>query len=132
MQNAMSPVKSELCTLRDDFGRLPAQTANMPKETKQANHLKAWREFRGLTQKELGELAGTTGSVISLLEGGDRRLSDKWLRRLAPHLKINPGALLEHDPESLPTNILEVWADIPDERKDQAMEILQTFRKAAG
>lgn len=104
----------------------------MPQGPKHPNHLKAWREFRGLTQAELAEKVGTTGSVISLLENGERRLSDKWLRKLAPALNTGQGLLLENDPGALPTNILEVWADIPDERKDQALEILQTFRKAAG
>jgi len=128
----MSDVKSELCTLHDDTNPLHAHSANMPRETKQPNHLKAWREYRRITQAQLGELVGTTGAVISLLESGDRRLSDKWLRKLAPVLGTSPGHLLEHDPENLPTNILEVWADIPDDRKDQALEILQTFRKATG
>lgn len=128
----MLPVKPELCNLRDDFVWPASQNANMAKGDHKPNHLSAWREFRKMTQAELGEAVGTTGSVISLLESGDRRLSDKWLRRLAPALRTNPGALLEHDPNTLPTNILEVWADIPDERKEQALSILQTFRKAAG
>ena len=94
------------------------------------NHLKAWREFRRMTQGNLAKAIDTTGSVISLLENGERRLSDKWLRRLAPALGTTPGHLLDHDPESLPTDLLEIWASIPEERKAQAMEVLSTFRKA--
>ncbi|MEI7931718.1 MAG: helix-turn-helix transcriptional regulator [Alphaproteobacteria bacterium] len=95
-----------------------------------SNHLKAWREFRRMTQGALAQAVGTTGSVISLLESGDRRLSDKWLRRLAPALGTSPGHLLDHDPESLPTDLLEIWASIPEDRKAQAIEVLNTFRKA--
>src|SRR3954468_17341916 len=94
-----------------------------------SNHLKAWREFRRMTQGGLAAAIGTTGSVISLLESGDRRLSDKWLCRLAPALGTTPGHLLDHDPEDLPTDLLEIWASIPEDRKAQAMEVLSTFRK---
>jgi transcriptional regulator with XRE-family HTH domain len=93
------------------------------------NHLRAWREFRHMTQGALAEAAGTTGSVISLLESGDRRLSDKWLRRLAPVLGTTPGHLLDNHPDNVPGDLLEVWASIPDDRKAQAMQVLNTFRK---
>ncbi len=62
------------------------------------NYLRAWREHRGLTQAKLAEAVGTTGAVISLLESGERGLSDKWLRKLAPVLRTRPGHLLEVDP----------------------------------
>jgi transcriptional regulator with XRE-family HTH domain len=93
------------------------------------NHLKAWREFRHMTQGALAQAIGTTGSVISLLESGDRRLSDKWLRRLAPALGTTPGHLLDHDPESVPADLMDIWASIPEDRKAQAIEVLNTFRK---
>lgn len=101
----------------------------MRSPTPKPNYLRAWRDFRGMTQAKLGEAIGTTGAVIGLLENGDRRLSDKWLRKLAPALNTTPGLLLDHDPEKLSTDILELWADIPEERRAQAIEILQTFRK---
>lgn len=62
------------------------------------NFLKAWREHRGLTQAELAHAAGTTGAVISLLEAGDRGLSEKWRLRLAPLLGVRPGDLMTSDP----------------------------------
>lgn len=97
----------------------------------QRNHLRAWREFRRMTQVQLAEAVGTKGSVISLLESGERRLSDKWLRRLAPALQTTPGHLLDYDPESVPTDLLEIWASIPEDRRAQAIEVLSTFRKTA-
>lgn len=95
------------------------------------NHLKAWREFRRLTQEALAASLDppTTGSVISLLEDGKRKLSPKWLRRLAPALGTTPGFLLEHDPQHLPTDFLDVIARIPEERRTQALEILETFTR---
>lgn len=95
------------------------------------NHLRAWREYRGLTQTQLADAVGTTHGVISLLERGDRKLSDEWLRKLAPALHTKPGVLLDYGPDEPCAAILELWADIPEERRRQAIEILLTFRKAS-
>ncbi|HZZ34338.1 MAG TPA: helix-turn-helix transcriptional regulator [Caulobacteraceae bacterium] len=97
----------------------------------EANFLKAWREHRRMTQAQLAEKADTTGAVISLLESGDRRLSDKWLRRIAPALGIPVGYLLEQHPDNVQADILEVWAEIPEDRREQALDVLKAFRKKA-
>jgi transcriptional regulator with XRE-family HTH domain len=97
--------------------------------TPEKNFLRAWREHRRMTQAKLAEAVGTTGAVISLLESGDRGLSDKWLRRLAPILGTRPGHLLEVDPNDAPSDILDIWEDIPEERREQARSILNTFRR---
>ena len=95
--------------------------------------LRAWREFRKLTQAELAERVGTTTAVISHLETEKRGLSAKWLYRLAPALGTKPGFLLDHDPTELSSDVLEIWAQIPEERRDQARMVLETFsKKAAG
>ena len=96
-----------------------------------ANHLRAWREFRGLTQAQLAEKVETSDNVISVLESGARGLSDKWLRKLAPPLGTTPGFLLDYDPGDLPSEFLEVISRIPEARKRQALEILKTFAQAA-
>jgi transcriptional regulator with XRE-family HTH domain len=83
-----------------------------------------------MTQAKLAEAIGTTGAVISLLESGDRGLSDKWLRKLAPALDTRPGHLLEVDPNDVPTDVLDVWARIPEEGRKQAREVLKTFQSA--
>jgi transcriptional regulator with XRE-family HTH domain len=103
----------------------------MPKAaTREAqNHLRAWRLFRHLSQEQLAEIVGTTGNVISLLESGDRGLSDKWLRRLAPALSTRPGFLLEFDPNSVELNFLQAASEIPPENRDQAIVILKTFTR---
>ena len=95
------------------------------------NKLRLWREFRQMTQEQLAEEIGTTAAVISLLESGKRRLSLKWLLKLAPALRTTPGFLIDHNPEDLPTEVLEVWADIPEQQQEQAIAILKTFAKKA-
>lgn len=81
-----------------------------------------------MTQAKLAEAVSTTGAVISLLESGDRGLSDKWLRRIAPVLGTRPGHLLEVDPEDVSNDILEIWAEIPEDRREQARDVLKAFR----
>ena len=102
------------------------QNASMPAEK---NNLAAWRRFRHLTQEELADRAGTTKAVISNLETGARGLSPKWLRLLAPILGTKPGILLDHDPNDLPSDVLEIWSDISDEDRPQALKALQGFRR---
>lgn len=96
---------------------------------KHTNYLRKWREHAGMSQDELAEQAGTTKSVISLLENGHRRMSDKWLRLLAPILGTQPGHLLDTDPENLDSDILEVWTKLTDQDREQAIKILRTFLK---
>ena len=66
--------------------------------TREPNFLRAWREYRSMTQAKLAEAVDTTGAVISLLEAGERGLSDKWRLRLAPLLDVQPGDLMTSDP----------------------------------
>jgi transcriptional regulator with XRE-family HTH domain len=92
------------------------------------NNLKAWREFRELTQEQLAERVGSTGSVISMLEAGERGLSAKWLRKLAPALNTTPGHLLDHDPRQLSADVLDIWGAIADREKPRALRVLESFK----
>lgn len=92
------------------------------------NYLQAWRKFRRMTQEELAERVNTTKAVISLLESGERPLSAKWLRRLAPVLRTTPGHLLDHDPDNLPTDVVEIWMHIEERDRPRALRVLESFR----
>lgn len=102
--------------------------AGRPPKKPAANHLRAWREYRSLTQEQLAELVGTTGNVISLLESGDRRLSDRWLYKLAPALNTRPGFLLEFNPHDADLSILEAIVEVPKDRQREALQILKVFK----
>jgi len=58
------------------------------------NRIKELREANNLSQDDLGEKAGTTGQQIGRLEKGKRKLTQEWMSRLAPHLKVTPDELL--------------------------------------
>lgn len=92
------------------------------------NYLKAWRKFRLMTLEEVGDAIGTTKAVIQQLESGKMALSHKWLLKLAPVLGTTPGFLLDHDPNDLDTAFLEAALAVPKERREQALQIMKTFR----
>jgi transcriptional regulator with XRE-family HTH domain len=125
--------KPLVCALFNDSRAVVLQTANMPgprrSKEKPQHYLKEWREFRHLTQQQLADAVGTDKSVISLLENGGMGMTDKWARKLAEPLRTRAGILIDHDPNDLPTDILDIWTSIPDEAKPQAQSILETFKK---
>lgn len=106
-----------------------AQTCDMDSGDKNGgpNHLKAWRDYRGLSQAQLAERVGTNSNMIGYLESGERGLSAKWLRKLADALDTSPGMILDHDPGELDSDILEIWATASNRVKRQISEIAKTL-----
>ena len=125
MQSAYEPASLKVCSPHNDEPRAGMQNVGMSFQ----NHLKAWRKFRHLTQEELADAVGTTKAVISNLETGARPLSAKWLDKFAPVLNTSAGYILDHDPNDLPTAVLDVWAEIPADQREQALKVLQSFRR---
>lgn len=94
------------------------------------HYLKEWRKFRGLTQQQLADGAETDKSVVSLIENGKRGLSDEWAHTFAPLLGTTPGFLFDHDPNRLDTALIDAVRQVPPSQRDQALAILQTFKRA--
>lgn len=55
----------------------------------QENPVKVWREYRGLKQKELADMAGFKTFMLSQIESGNKQGSLETLKRLAEALKID-------------------------------------------
>ena len=91
------------------------------------NFLREWRLFRKLTQDQLAERVGTNANMIGYLESGERGLSAKWLRRLAPALDTTPGMLLDHDPNTLDNDIIDIWAHAGERERRQISDIAKTL-----
>lgn len=96
-----------------------------------ANHLRAWLQFRKKTQAWLAKQLATSPSVVSDLISGNRALSPKWLRRIAPLLNTTPGWLLDHDPNSLPSDLFVVWEEVDPSLRERAIEALKAFKRAS-
>jgi transcriptional regulator with XRE-family HTH domain len=104
-----------------DIGRMVSDKNGGP------NYLRAWREFRKMTQEALAEKVGTNANMIGYLESGERGLSAKWLRRLAPVLETTPGMLLDHDPETLDSDIIDIWAHAGARERRQISDVAKAL-----
>lgn len=131
VSGALTRKSRVLVSCRDNVnGRWPDYNQRMANGG--TNYLRAWREFRKLTQEQLAEKVDTAKAVISLLENGKRPLSDKWLRRLGEVLNVRPGHLLDVDPNEMNADIIDIWARIPEGSKDQARKVLRSFTGTDG
>lgn len=63
-------------------------------------HLRAWREWRGLSQRELAARAHVSYTTISRLETGAERANWATLAKLAHGLGISREILLHEEPNS--------------------------------
>jgi transcriptional regulator with XRE-family HTH domain len=94
--------------------------------------LREWREHAKMTQDELAEAIGTSKSTISDMERGRLQLSPKWLRKIAPVLKTQPGYILDHDPADLDSDVIDIWGKIDASDRQQAARVLRSFIKRTG
>ena len=94
------------------------------------HHLREWRIYRKLTLEQLGELVGTTKGVVHELENTKRELGRKWLWKFSKALRIRPGFILEYNPESIDTDMIKVWAEIPEEERHKAIKSLKVFARS--
>ncbi len=53
------------------------------------NALRVWREYRGLTLKQLADLAGVSAPFVSQIESGQREGSLETMRKLTAALKVS-------------------------------------------
>jgi ribosome-binding protein aMBF1 (putative translation factor) len=58
------------------------------------NALRVWREYRGLTVKQLADRAGVSAPFLSQIETGQREGSVDTMRKLADALKISLDELV--------------------------------------
>lgn len=74
----------------------------MPMAKKQAgirrNYIREWREFRGLTQEELGELINRSKATVSRVENSEIAYTQQFLEAAAAVLGTHPGLLLLRAP----------------------------------
>ena len=62
------------------------------------NHLKAWRESRGLTLEQVGTALNSDKTHMSKLEKGQRKLTTDWLERFARFYRVSVAAMLAPPP----------------------------------
>lgn len=96
---------------------------------KRPHYLREWREFRKMTLRDLAKAVGTSPSTVSDLETFKLQLSPKWLRRFAPILDCQEGHLIDHDPNELDSDIIEIWTRISKKDRPTALRMLEGLAK---
>ena len=91
------------------------------------NHLKAWMKFRKVKGAALATALGITPGMVSDLANSNRALTAKWLRRIAPTLNTTPGLLLDHDPNELDSDIIEIWVNATSDERRQLKDVAQAL-----
>ena len=91
------------------------------------NHLGAWMAYRKMNGAALAKALDITPGMVSDLKNSNRALSAKWLRRIAPHLGITPGLLLDADPEVLGDDMIDIWTSADQRARRQITEIAKTI-----
>ncbi|PZT99864.1 MAG: hypothetical protein DI624_04110 [Brevundimonas sp.] len=119
--------KSKVYAAADDLRS--ERLHNVDMSASYPNHIREWREFRHMTQDELADAVGCSKASIGHWENGVREVAPKWLYPIAKVLNTSPGYLLDHDPNNLPTAVLDIWADIPSEDQPKALEMLRVFKR---
>jgi transcriptional regulator with XRE-family HTH domain len=94
------------------------------------NFIKAWREFRGLTQEKLAARVEDIGGqaisagMISRLENRQVAYTQQRLEALADALGCDPADLLRRPPGAA-TGIEDALQPLPPEEQRRAVEILK-------
>lgn len=94
---------------------------HMPK-----NRITEIREAKGMKVKDLAAKAGFSAPYVSQMELGIRNISLKNLEKLAAALDCQPEDLLS-TPTATNTDILNIWAAIPADRRELAKQVLESF-----
>jgi transcriptional regulator with XRE-family HTH domain len=94
------------------------------------NRIEEIRKARGLTLEELADKAGFSIPYVWQMSRGVRNVSIKNLERIATALDCQPEDLLATS-TGTNTDILNIWASIPPERRDLALTVLQSFTNQA-
>jgi DNA-binding XRE family transcriptional regulator len=82
---AYDEAKRRLAAGEDEL--VPAEIVNRILEGE--NALRVWREYRGLTIKQLAEKAKVSAPFVSQIESGQREGSVETLRKIAEALKVS-------------------------------------------
>lgn len=94
--------------------------------------LAEWREYRGLSQRELADMVDVSNSKISRIENGESELRPRFASKLAAFFKIPLAALFTINPQGegrIDAEMLDAMADIEPGDKPAALRMLRSLSK---
>lgn len=90
--------------------------------------IRQWREHRGYSQEKLGDMVGTSGSMISRIENGETPYTQDGLEALAEALRTDPASLIMRDPTD-PEAIWSLWDRAKPGERQMIVDIARTVTK---
>lgn len=106
------------------------------KTTLHATFIRAWREYRGLSQDRLVErmreyVEGFSKSTLSRIENGKQAYTQDVLEALAECLQCNPADLIMRTPDSGLWTIIDTLRSLPQAQQDTVAAMIEGLRKAS-
>lgn len=102
--------------------------SNLKRPKYRATNLRAWREYRGLTQETLAERAEVSTATISRLENGNQIYTQPLLERLAEALGCEASDIIVRmPPGSTDYDLWEVIHGMTDEERRRAVNVLKAI-----
>ena len=93
--------------------------------------IRAWREYRGLTQEQLADRLSTTKANISRIENLRQGYTQDFLEACADALRTDPASLIMRDPSD-PAGFWSIWDQAKPGQRRQIIEIARTLTKKTG
>lgn len=107
-----------------------AQYVRMAKKSRAPAHfIREWRKAQDLTLEKLAERVGMTHGTLSRIERGKTAYTQPVLEALAEALGTDPASLIMRDPSK--PGIWDIWDQIAPAERDQAIKVLEAFKKSA-
>jgi transcriptional regulator with XRE-family HTH domain len=88
------------------------------------HYLREWREHRGLHQEQLAKMVGTSKSVISRFEIGERHMKFEMQIKIMRALKITPPQFFSPPDPNLLENLV---ARLTPSDRPQVAKIVKTY-----
>jgi transcriptional regulator with XRE-family HTH domain len=85
---------------------MPKRIGFQKERNRRRTYIKAWREYRGLTQDQLADLLETSTASVSRIESGQQAYTQDFLEACADALSADPASLLTR----APTDDEAVWS----------------------
>jgi transcriptional regulator with XRE-family HTH domain len=101
----------------------------MPKQFHPRPLLREWRLYRERSQAETADHIGVTQGHYSSMENGRKPCTITQLYALAAFFDCEPADLIDTDPTK-PDRRRKVWDEIPPDAVEQALKILETFKRS--
>lgn len=92
-----------------------------------AMSLRSIRRARGLSQKDLAEMADVEQSTISKIEGGFDGVTLRILKQLAQALDVDVVELIAEDRTTAERALIEAFRSLPAERQQGWLDLAATL-----